>query len=354
MFPRRALFTILAALAVWPAGAPAAMAAGTASGSQIDNYATVDYQVNSIAQTTVSSDTASFVVDNKIDVTVTTLDGSAVSVVPGSSDRYLSFSVTNDGNTVQDFSLSAAAATGTVFGVTDNFDADSVAVFVDANGNGSYDPGTDTATFIDELEPDSTATVFIVGDIPLARVNGDGALYDLVAQTAAGGAAGQGADITSDDGAEADSAMVVQTVFCDTTGTATGDAARDGKHSSRSAYEVSTADLTVTKTSVVVSDPVNGSTNPKAVPGATMRYTITVTNDGDEDASTVTIVDAIPANTAYVDDSLELDGGALTDDTAADDEGDYNLSNAGAVTVVVPTVVQGGGSAEVVFEVIIQ
>ena len=53
-------------------------------------------------------------------------------------------------------------------------------VFVD-NGNGVYEPGVDTATFVDELPSDSdplavnTATVFVVASIPLAAVDSDAA-----------------------------------------------------------------------------------------------------------------------------------------------------------------------------------
>jgi hypothetical protein len=57
-----------------------------------------------------------------------------------------------------------------------------------------------------------------------------------------------------------------------------------------------TATLTVVKTSTVVSDPVNGTTNPKAIPGAIVRYGVTVTNTGTAavDASTVVITDPLP------------------------------------------------------------
>lgn len=58
------------------------------------------------------------------------------------------------------------------------------------------------------------------------------------------------------------------------------------------------AALTVVKTSSVVSDP-QGDLGPKAVPGAQVDYTITITNPNSL-ASTiagVTFVDSIPANT---------------------------------------------------------
>ena len=38
--------------------------------------------------------------------------------------------------------------------------------------------------------------------------------------------------------------------------------------------------LSVTKTSFIISDPVNGTNNPKAIPGATVEYLISVSNAG--------------------------------------------------------------------------
>lgn len=57
--------------------------------------------------------------------------------------------------------------------------------------------------------------------------------------------------------------------------------------------------LAVAKTSTVVSDPVNGGTNPKRIPGSVVRYVVNVTNSGTGtvDASTLVITDPVPANT---------------------------------------------------------
>ena len=56
------------------------------------------------------------------------------------------------------------------------------------------------------------------------------------------------------------------------------------------------ANISIAKTSAVVSDPVNGSINPKAIPGAIVRYTFTVTNSGPTavTANSVFIVDTLP------------------------------------------------------------
>jgi uncharacterized repeat protein (TIGR01451 family) len=58
--------------------------------------------------------------------------------------------------------------------------------------------------------------------------------------------------------------------------------------------------LTLSKTVSIISDPVNGSTNPKAIPGAVVEYALLVTNagPGPVDLSTVVITDPLPANIA--------------------------------------------------------
>ncbi|MFK7887836.1 MAG: hypothetical protein AB8G16_13330 [Gammaproteobacteria bacterium] len=62
--------------------------------------------------------------------------------------------------------------------------------------------------------------------------------------------------------------------------------------------------LVVLKTSATVTDPINGTVNPKAIPGAQVRYTITVSNTGSGpvDDGSLVITDALPTNTAlFVD-----------------------------------------------------
>lgn len=56
------------------------------------------------------------------------------------------------------------------------------------------------------------------------------------------------------------------------------------------------ANLTIAKTSSLLSDPVNGSINPKSIPGAIVTYTLTVANTGPSTvtANSVFIVDALP------------------------------------------------------------
>lgn len=58
--------------------------------------------------------------------------------------------------------------------------------------------------------------------------------------------------------------------------------------------------IVVLKSVIVLDDPVNGGTEPRAIPGALMQYTILATNSGTgpADADSVLVTDAIPADLA--------------------------------------------------------
>jgi uncharacterized repeat protein (TIGR01451 family) len=77
------------------------------------------------------------------------------------------------------------------------------------------------------------------------------------------------------------------------------DAGEDNTEFAEDQYYVQTAALSVAKTSVVISDPLNGTTLPRAIPDAVVEYGITLTNTGAADAEVVTITDSIPANTTF-------------------------------------------------------
>lgn len=64
---------------------------------------------------------------------------------------------------------------------------------------------------------------------------------------------------------------------------------------------LATANLVVTKTSTVISDPVNGTINPKLIPGAVVEYAISVTNAGNQTvtASSIIVADVLPADFTY-------------------------------------------------------
>lgn len=78
--------------------------------------------------------------------------------------------------------------------------------------------------------------------------------------------------------------------------------------------------LTINKVSFVVSDPVNGTVNPKRIPGARVRYTVVVTNSATASGSANNVVlnDPIPLNTSYSPGSIVIDGAPQTDAVDAD------------------------------------
>ena len=330
-------------------------AAGTAAGTTIPNQATVNYQVGGVAQTAVTSNTYNFVVDRKINLSVARTDGAAVSVTPGSTGNVLTFTLQNTGNSTQDFDVSAIARAGGTgaFGGTDNVNAATVAVYVESGLHAGYQAAEDTATYVDELAADATKTIYIVGDFSSGTyTNGQIAAYDLLAQARVGGTPGsEGAALTETSGA--DTPGTVDIVFADGQGSATSvDAARDAKYSAVDDFIISAASLTVTKASAVISDPFNGATNPKAIPGAVVEYTITITNAASTATATnVAFSDSLAAEitagtiafqpNAYAAGkgirvtSPNLNGGSALDLTNAgsDDQGDWNVTGANVVTV---------------------
>lgn len=71
------------------------------------------------------------------------------------------------------------------------------------------------------------------------------------------------------------------------------------------------AQLTFTKTASLICDPVNGTTNPKNIPGAIVRWTMTVTNSGIAPVSLTTVSDLLSANTT-IDPNLITGSGTVT------------------------------------------
>lgn len=111
--------------------------------------------------------------------------------------------------------------------------------------------------------------------------------------------------------------------------------------------------LAIAKSSGVVSDPTNGTTNPKAVPGATMRYCLLVTNNGTSTATGIAVADPLPPTVTFVPGSLRSGtscAGATTieDDNAsgADESDPFGASFASAtVSAATPTLAPAGTMA---------
>lgn len=281
------------------ASAPA-FAAGTTAGTSITNTATVDFQVGGVSQTQQSASDI-FVVDRKINLLVEEVGTVTTEVVPGQAGAVTTFQLTNSSNEGLDFLLAATQISGgtAAHGGTDSFNAANIRIYRDnpTTGTvGSWDAGDALVTYIDELAADTTARIFVLADIPAGLANGSVAGVQLRATAREGGTAGsQGAVITQTAGANT---AGKDTVFAD--GIGVNDGSRDGAHSAADDYTVKTATLTVTKTSRVIWDPFNTTTNPKLIPGAVVEYCIAIANSGGADATTVAITDSVPGQLTYL------------------------------------------------------
>ncbi len=366
-------------------GSQTVLAAGADTNASIpvNNIATVQFDAGSGPTTITAS--ATFLVDRKVILTVAEIGNSDTFVAPGQNDRVISFTVMNSTNGTIDIGLDAFDRTGGPgpHSTPDNFNAANVRIFVDTNNSGAFESSNDTLTSVlNDMTEDETRTVFIVANIPSGLAIGDIAVYDLLATAA--DPAGPGAADTLQVTNTPDDPALVENVFVDLAGTLTGDIARDGRHSDDDAYFVeflAPPGISVTKTSVVVTDPINCTVAgdpasctlaPRAIPGATVEYCIDINNNGGTAANGVVITDPIPINTTFVSGSIKsavtadiagfcvVGSGVVEDDnnTGGDETnlngGDFNLSTVGAVTVRINPNVAAGTHARAAFRVTIQ
>jgi uncharacterized repeat protein (TIGR01451 family) len=302
------------------AAATPAFAAGTTAGTTITNTATVDFQVGGVSQVQQSASN-NFTVDRKINLLVEEVGTVTTNVVPGQVNAVTTFQLTNSSNEILDFALVASQITGgtAAHGGTDTFNANNVRIYRDntATGTvGSWDAGDTLITaYVDELVVDTAIRLFVVADMPTGLANNAVAGVTLRATAREGGLAGtQGAAITETTGANT---AGKDTVFADTAGVA-GDLARDASHSDDDDYTVQTATLGITKTSRVISDPFNLTTNPKLIPGAVVEYCIAVANTGSADATSVLVNDPVPGQLTFNTGSILLNGTVTTGTCNAD------------------------------------
>lgn len=261
-----------------------AYAVGTPAGDTISNTASVEYSVGNVPQGAITSAPAVFVVDRLVNFTLTPEDGSSTTVTPG-GQGIASFLLTNIGNAAQDFQLSADNLVGvSINGVGDAFDMDTpMQIYADINDDGLLDAG-DTP-YVDGLSADATGglnqiRLLVVADAPVGPTNGQGATIELTVVAAEGVDASNPGTPMTDDSGVADDATLEQVVIAN--GTLTG---QDG-------YVISSAAIAVSKDSEVIRDPFSSS-NPKAIPGAVIEYSITADNTGAEDATGIGFRDEI-------------------------------------------------------------
>jgi len=349
----RAALVVLAALGGWWNTADA-QSTLTPAGTSIQNRATVNYSVGGQPQTLIESSptgnatpglaagaNTTFLVDNRVDLTVAELGGNATITAPGAVNPWLAFTVTNTGNAPQGYALTISEEVGTLlFGNTDNddFGLANLQLWVDEDpslgqgtGNDLFD-GTETATSVDLLAPGYSITVFVVSpSVPLALVNGDFANVRLDAATAVAGTNGSTLEIASGG---VNDPLTVEILFAD--------AGNDATEGAADQYAIQSAALTVTKTQTVLSDGF-GSPSPRAIPNAVVEYTIAVVNTSTTTAAGgIAISDPIPGTTTFLtglyagSNDVAITGGAAAGciaETPADTNADGCFRNGGSLVV---------------------
>jgi CSLREA domain-containing protein len=232
---------------------------------------------------------------------------------------------------------------------SESFQVDNVAP-TDTITSASYDPSTDTLTitgtnfdtiaavstdiksYVDwtnfawDINGDGATTAditFVVGDVTSLTVT-DATTLTLVFTAAKGTAIEATSDYGSNGGS--DTLDVTAGFSKDAAGNAaTTDEVEDVLLS------IPGPVITVTKLSSVISDPINGGTNPKRIPGAVVEYSIMPSNTGDgaPDADSTYVIDIIDTNSVEYDattgvsftdgstsSALALDAVTFSDDAA--------------------------------------
>jgi uncharacterized repeat protein (TIGR01451 family) len=292
-----------------------AHAAGTDAGVSISNTASVNYTVGGVAQAQVNSPAAQFVVDRKIDLNLIETNTAASNTTPGATAVVTTYKLTNTGNGTQGYNFTSANVGGTLFSHADAYDVSNLVVRV---SGAACVPATtttpayagETATTVPTLAEDACVYVFVLADSPTSALNAQAANVRLTAITREAttladlDAAAAAALLVADDPA------TVQIVYADSA--TAGQTARDGRAFADDQYYIVGPALAATKVAVVQTDALQ-PTNPKPIPGATVQYTITLTNSGAAAADAVAIGDSIPANTTFVCGSMTLNGSPVAD-----------------------------------------
>ena len=321
------------ALAITATVASFSAAAETAYKLLITNTANLSYSVAGGTSVDATPATAKFNVDRLVKFNLTAANATADA--PVGEDTTIGFTLTNNSNAAMDYSLPTL---------------DNVTYYIDDNGDGILDTGETTVvpTIISLAQDDgngSTSTHvynYIAVFAPQQGVNGE-TIEVIFSATAIetvdglGGTAGQ--PIVPTAAGTAWNPDVVQTV-AETN--AAGEFITTQPEPVTFTYVG--ANIALAKAVEVVSDPVSLSGNapagytPKAIPGAVLKYTLTVTNSGAKDAD-LTLSDVMPSifsesdiDTASYKQSLN--GAAATDISA----NVTAATDAGVVTITFPSV----------------
>jgi uncharacterized repeat protein (TIGR01451 family) len=323
----RHLLIAVIALAIWSSAATAVFALGTPAGTVISNTATVSGTIAGSGFTLNAS--ASFPVAERLELVLTLQDAAPVTVAPGQTNAVATFRITNTGNGNDSYTLSATGA-----GISgDQFDPLVTAIYLDANGNGTFEPAADQlyTTGTGTLAADGIRTVFVLSSIPATTLaNGDLGTVRLTAVSSSG--TGTAGTILPGAGEGGGDAVI---------------GSSQGSRTTAGSYVILSVNLVNLVKASVVLDPYGGS---RPQPGATIRYTLTATVTGAGTANNVVVSDAVPMNTTYLPGTIRLNGAPMTDAVDAD-AGNFGSTAPNTVTVNLGNLTSASPAQVITFEV---
>lgn len=285
---RRTTFTTISAFAIALATASPVQAAGTAAGTEISNSALINYKVSTVSQS-VAVVAPKITVDRVITFTVSALTTLPANVSPSQANAVVAYRITSASNAAVSFGLSTSNT------AADTFSMENQRLYWDSNSDGTFDAADDALYTISNspvANPDTSLTFFIVADAPATLTNNaeDILLTEIRAKEPNTAGNQNTANITATTGANT---AAIDTVLVDSS-SAGGDPANNGVILVEPKFVGVSASMNVTRTSKVVSDPFNGTIDPKAIPGAVMEYCLAVTNAaGAAEASDVIVEDVL-------------------------------------------------------------
>ncbi len=320
-------------------------AQGVAAGTDISNKVVVNYSVGGTIQEPIESSPSgnslagtgngqatTFKVDRKIDLVLT--GNSNASVNPGDSQAEVTFTLQNEGNATQEFSLIPDYTLA-----SDDFDSNNCHVEV-TGVTGAPLPGVTLPTSGNiKLKADQQASISVKCDIPLnhnsSPINtGDTSLISLIATTEKN----EDGSITTES--SADTALGIETVYADSAGL--DDSVRDAMHSARRTYTASSStivpSLTMEKTIVSVLDSSGGNT---AIAGSEVTYIIQINTAGMGVINNLVITDPTPAEMSYKTGSIKLNNSNQSDANDSTDSADFGITTANAATINLGNIAAG-------------
>ena len=357
----------------------AAGANGTEAGTVVSNTATLSYSVGGAEQSKITSldengnAATTFTVDQKVDLTVDGISNltGIVDTAPSSarSGNKLTYKLSNEGNFNQSFKIAVSHLTGTA----DEFDAGTtttvlplaaepcqfeILVGTTTLSGGPYDltdtptvtlgtgvtalTGTAPTTSSGTVDKEATIEVFCSMPNRPEIEDGHTSVIDVLATAVDGAGA-----IMVESGADVEDAIDVVLADDIRVDSTTDTGKRNAMHADTQTFKIKAPMLSVVKTSKVISDPFNNATNPKRIPGASVEYSITITNTSESEALDVTITDVIQAAGIAVE---FVPGSIVNTAGSAAAVGTTATSTVTATGITVPTAANGG-SAVVTFQV---